>query len=142
MASFKHLAAIRARLLADPTLVGLLGSGNRVRLAHIMNVEEQPPYPMITMEQMDGNLAVWAPRLIDGKVLLNIFVQTNPEDALDIFEQVVTLLHNQKVACSIGEACFHDIRLVWFSTTATYDQDSNAWRLPMQFWVRVSIHQT
>jgi len=142
----RHLAAIRARLLSSPDLVPLLGtysSGEKaVHLANIFHIQE-PVYPLITITEVGGERAVWAPRLLNPvAVQLDFFAKGDAGlmTAAQMYDYAVDLLHTDKTRTSSLGACFHEIREVWSHAMPFWDDDTNAWHAAARYLVRVSTH--
>lgn len=139
-----HLGAIRTRLIDSPeffSLVGKNGSGDpAVYVAHIFDVAE-PVYPAVTIRQLDGLYAVWAPRLINpARVQIDCYGKgdTGLMDAITLDDLLIDLLHTDKTRTSGPTACFHEIRRIWGDSPGTFDDGTQAWHVSSQYLVRVS----
>lgn len=140
-----HLGAIRTRLINDPTVFGLVGknaSGDpAVYVAHIFDVAE-PVYPAVTIRQLDGLFAVWAPRLVNpARVQIDCYGKgdSGQMDVITLDDLIFTLLHTDKTNTSGPTACFHEIRKVWGDGPGTFDDGTQTWHVSSQYLVRVSI---
>lgn len=135
MSALAHIAAIRARILTDPNIVAIVG--DRVYLAHVFDVRE-PTYPCITLSQTDGLRAVWAPNLRDpAQVMVECFSKKSLEEANDLNDLIVPLLHNEKNRTSTATVSFHEIRMN-FENSGFWDADTNCWRQTSRYLVRVT----
>jgi hypothetical protein len=147
MAALRHLAAIRTRLLSSAALTAVLATTpapDSLPAIYLGNPFEVPTfevhYPCITIEQPDGERAVWAPKLWNpARVQLDFYSKTDQFQPATMAELVEDLLHSGKTRTSTSEACFHEIREV-FSNTAYWDGDTNAWRQTVIYLVRVSTN--
>lgn len=144
MSALRHLAAIRTRLINDPTLVAILGttptpdSLPAVYLGSIFDTAT-PSFPCVTIEQARGNLAVWSPKTVDpAYIVINCYSKKDNYEPSTMEEQIENLLHVHKTAVSTSEACFHEIRKVDWNT-AFWDSDTGAWRTTSMYLVRASL---
>ena len=136
MAIQRIMAALRARLLSSPELVALIG--DRVQAGELADVAE-PVYPLITLNQMDGMLAVWAPRTTNPqRWMVQIHSQKGLHEAFGLGELVTALFHEQKNRTSGSGVCFHQIREIW-SHPPVHDQTTNVWSMALQYETRASI---
>lgn len=139
-----HLGAIRTRLINDPVLFGMVGknaSGDpAIYVAYIFDVAE-PVYPAVTIRQLDGKLAVWAPRLIDPcRVQIDHYGKgdTGQNDVISLDDRLIDLLHTDKTHTSGPTACFHEIRRIDSNSPGTFDFNTETWHISSQYLVRVS----
>jgi hypothetical protein len=142
MAALRHIAAIRARLLQSTDLVPILAltpdGSPAVYLGHIFNVTE-PAFPCITIQQTDGHLGVWAPRVIDpGHILIDCFSKKNNLQPSEMDEFVEAMLHQQADLTSGPNACFKEIRKDGW-TTALWDADTRAWRTASRYVIHAFV---
>lgn len=136
MAALRILSALITRLRSIPGITALVD--DRIYPRHLSEGAE-PAYPCITLFQVDGSLAVWAPRTTDSQhFLIQIYSQVGPEECYALYELVTAALHEQKTLTSTGAACFHQVREIW-SNSGMWLADTNAWQLSMQYQARASI---
>lgn len=132
MAAMRILAAVRQRLVNDPTIASFVGDRIFPRQIHD---EFQPQFPCITIWLQSGNQGVWAPKVYDpGIVMCQIFSKHDLQQCLDIYDQVSLLLHNQQQFVSFSDFCCKQIRETW-SNSGVFDDSANYWYVSARYLI-------
>lgn len=144
MASLRHIAAIRARLLQSTSLVPLLAVTSdgvpAVYLSHIYGVNEAV-FPCVTLSQRSGNMGVWVPRIIDpAYILIDSFSKFNNQQPSDMDEFIEVMLHKQEQQLNLlnMNADFGEIRKTNWATSM-WDEQTRSWRVTSQYLIRAAV---
>lgn len=133
-APYRHLAAVRAALLADADLAALVGM--RVYVAYPWDVQDAA-YPLIAIYQEADNQAVTLPRTTDpARVRVDALSQIDGDEAARMYERIYLTLHKREQAISlVGQALIKECRQTW-SSFPMWDAKLNAWSAPSRFLMR------
>ncbi len=131
----RHIAAVRGRLINDPTLSAIVPAA-QIYMGYQFQASEVV-YPCVAIDQSDGNRGVWSVNVLDPASLqIDCYDKNNPTEAGRIASLVATLLHKAEQYVSTSEACFKEIRQTW-GNSPMWDDDVNAWRVTLRFLIRV-----
>jgi hypothetical protein len=137
---YRHLAALRAALLADTALAALVG--DRVAVAYPWGVADAV-YPRVNLWQEADAQAVSLPRTTDpARVRVDGFSQVDSQQAAAIYERVFLVLHKKEQALGLtGQVVIKECRQVW-NLFPVWDPILQAWHAPTRFLVRAMIPGT
>lgn len=135
---YRHLAALRAALLAD---TGLQTLGVAVVLAYPWGTADAS-YPCITIWQEADRQAVTLPRTNDpARVRVDAWAKGDADDVAQIYERLFLALHKQEQeinavasAASVG-VIVKECRQDW-NQFPVWDAKLQAWTAPSRFIVR------
>ncbi len=133
-APFRHLAALRAALLADTALAALVGT--RVYVAYPWDIQDAV-YPLVAIYQEADNQAVTLPRTTDpARVRVDALSQVDGDEAARMYERVFLTLHKREQEISlVGQALVKECRQTW-STFPMWDAKLQVWSAPSRFLMR------
>lgn len=134
-APYRHIAAIRAALLANTTLGTLVSV--RVGVAYPFGLTDIV-YPLVTIWQEADTQAISFPRTNDPcRLRVDAYSRVDADEAAQIYEQIFLSLHKREAQINdlTTEACVKECRQTW-NMFPNWDPKLQAWVCPTRFLIR------